>query len=164
MAIEIEIVKGDITKMKVEAIANPENTRLTMGGGLAYVIRKEGGDKIWEEAQKFVPVRIGNAVVTGAGKLPCKFVIHAPTMKRPAQRISKENTRLAMQGILECAEKNGISEIAVPGLGTGVGCVPYKYAARVMVDTIRNFKASTIKKIILVGFDDGLYKAFSEAL
>lgn len=158
----IEVLRGDITKMGVEAIVNPANSYITMGGGLAGAIRRAGGEEIRKEAQKFTPVEVGRAVLTKAGKLPCKFVIHAPTMKRPAQKTTKENVRLATKGILECAERNGIEEIAIPGLGTGVGRVPYKDAAKVMTEEIKSFPAKSVKKIILVAFDEELYQAFRE--
>lgn len=161
---KIEVVRGDITKMEVEAIVNPANSHITMGGGLAGVIRRKGGEEIREEAQKFTPVEVGRAVLTKAGKLPCRFVIHAPTMERPAQKTTKEKVRLATKGILECAEKNGINEVAVPGLGTGVGGVPPKDAAKVMVEKIKNFPAKNVKKIILVGYSEELYHAFKEAI
>lgn len=162
-SMKIEVLKGDITKLKVEAIANPANSRMTMGGGLSGIIRKVGGEEIRKEAQKFAPVSVGNAIVTGAGRLPCKFVIHAPTMERPAEKITSENTRLAMKAILECAEQQNIREIAVPGLGTGVGGVPYEEAAKVMVKTIKNSQTKMIQKIILVAYDECLYETFKRA-
>ena len=159
---EIEVVKGDITEMKVEAIVNPANSYLFMGGGVAGVIRRKGGKEIEEEARKFAPLEVGKAVVTSAGKLPCKFVIHAPTMQRPAERINVENVRRAMRGILKCAEENEIKEVAVPGLGTGVGGVSPEEAARVMVEEIKSFGGDL--KVILVGYDERLYRAFRDAL
>ena len=160
---KIEIIKGDITKLKVEAIVSPANSYITMGGGLAGIIRRAGGEGIKEEAKKYVPVNVGEAIVTKAGKLPAKFVIHAPTMEKPAQRISGENIRLTMRAILECAEKNNIREVAIPGLGTGVGGVPCKEAATIMLKALRDFKARTIRRVIIVAFDHNLYLAFKEA-
>jgi O-acetyl-ADP-ribose deacetylase (regulator of RNase III) len=156
---ELEILKADITKLNVVAIVNPANSRITMGGGLAGVIRSRGGDEIREEAQKHVPVPVGKAVVTGAGRLPCRYVIHAPTMERPAMKITAKNTELAMGAVLECADRNGIREVAVPGLGTGVGGVPLENAARVMIETAKGFKSDVVKKVILVSYDDEFYEA-----
>lgn len=160
---EISVVRGDITKLEMESIVNPANSMVTMGGGLAGIIRKVGGDEIRQEAQKFVPVPVGKAVVTRAGKLPAKFVIHAPTMEKPAEKVGKENARLAMRAILECAVENNISEVAVPGLGTGVGGVSYKDAAEVMVSEIKKYKGEYPKNVILVAYNDKLYKAFQNA-
>lgn len=157
---EIEIVKGDITKLKVEAIANPANSNMTMGGGLSGVILKAGGEEIEKEAQKLAPVKVGEAIVTGAGRLPAKYVIHAPTMEKPSMKVGKENVNLAMRAILKCADENGISEIAAPGLATGVGGVSYLDAAEAMVDEIKKFKGKDPQKVILVAYNDELYEAF----
>jgi O-acetyl-ADP-ribose deacetylase (regulator of RNase III) len=156
---KIEVVKADITRLDVEAIVNPANSRITMGGGLAGIIRSRGGEEIREEAQRHVPVPVGKAVVTGAGRLPCKYVIHAPTMERPAMKITAKNTELAMKAVLECAEENGISEVAVPGLGTGVGGVPLDDAARVMIGTAKGFRPGAVRKVIFVSYDDEFYEA-----
>jgi O-acetyl-ADP-ribose deacetylase (regulator of RNase III) len=160
---KIEIIKGDITKLKVDAIVNPANSFLVMGGGLAGIIRSVGGEKIEEEATKHAPVAVGKAIITSGGKLPCKYVIHAPTMGKPAQKISTDNVKLTMEAILKCAEENNIKEIAIPGLGTGVGGVPYKEAAEVMLRILKNFKARNLKKVLLVAYNDNLYNEFLKA-
>ncbi|MFZ2937841.1 MAG: macro domain-containing protein, partial [Candidatus Omnitrophota bacterium] len=77
---EIMIIQGDITTLKVDAIVNAANNELVMGGGVAGAIKKKGGKIIEEEALKKGPIKIGEAVVTSAGKLPVKYVIHAATM------------------------------------------------------------------------------------
>jgi len=161
---EIEIVKGDITKLEVEAIVNPANSGLTMGGGLSGIISKIGGREIEKEALKLAPVEVGEAVITSAGNLPAKFVIHAPTMEKPTLKVGKENAQLAMRAILECADKNNISEVAVPGLTTGVGEVSYKDAAEVMLEEIKNFNGKNPKKIILVARSDELKEAFKNLI
>ena len=89
------VQKGDITELKVDAIVNPANSSGYMGGGVAGVIKRIGGFEIEKEAVSKAPIPVGDAVVTTAGKLPCKYVIHAPTMKQPAMRIGVENVRLA---------------------------------------------------------------------
>lgn len=160
---QIEITQEDITKIQVEAIVNPANSHITMGGGLALKIHEAAGFKVKEEAKQYVPVKVGEAVVTSAGNLPCKYVIHAPTMNQPIEKVSVENTKSAMKAILECAEKNNIKEIAVPGLGTGVGGVPHKEAAEVMVNEARNFKSKKINKIIFVCHSEESCSAFKEA-
>lgn len=162
--VDIEIIKSDITNFGIEGIVNPANSSITMGGGLAGVIWRKGGDEIRKEAQKHTPVAVGEAVITGAGELPAKFVIHAPTMEKPAMKIPVENVRLAMRAVLECAEENNISEVAIPGLGTGVGGVSYSEAAQVIVDEVKKFKAKNLKKVILVAFNDELYKTFQNAM
>lgn len=153
----ITVKKGDITKEKCDAIVNPANSFGLMGGGVALVIKRKGGKIIEDQAIMKSPIRVGKAVATSAGKLPCKFVIHAPTMDRPAQRIGIENVRKAMRAALECAKKMDLKKVAFPGIGTGVGGVSYGDAARVMVEEAKKFKGL---KITLIGFNKKLVKAF----
>jgi O-acetyl-ADP-ribose deacetylase (regulator of RNase III) len=160
---EIELYKGDITKLDVEAIVNPADSYISMGGGLAKAILDAGGEIIRKEAQKYTPVKVGEAIITSAGNLPAKYVIHAPTMETPGET-SVENVRLAMTAVLECAEINNIRELAVPGLGTGVGGVEYKEAANVMVSIARGFEPKSIERLIFVAYDDKLYDVFKNAL
>ncbi len=159
---DIEVFKGDITGLDIEAIVNPANSRLIMGGGLAGVIKNKGGKEIEDEARKKAPVEVGKATVTSAGDLPAKYVIHAPTMENPAEDISPENVRLATCAVLNCAEENKIREVAVPGLGTGVGGVSSEEAAKVMVEEIQNFDPESLEKVVLVGYDEELYEAFEK--
>ena len=122
------------------------------------------GNEIEEEAKKFAPCDVGKAIVTSAGKLKAKKVIHAPTMKNPAEKITVENVKLATRGILSCAEENGIKEIAIPGLGTGVGGVSEKDAAKAIVEVVREYETKVIEKIVLIGFTDSLYQAFLDEI
>jgi len=165
---EFIVKKGDITKEEVNAIVNPANSFGLMGGGVAYAIKKIGGKEIENEAISKAPILIGKAIITTSGKLPSKFVIHAPTMKYPAEKISVENVKKATYAALECASKHKLISIAFPGMGTGVGGVKKEDAARVMVKTIKEFfrknKNSSINKVVLIGYDYELYMEFKKAL
>ena len=164
--VKIIVEKGDITKLEVDAIVNAANSMLIMGGGVAGAILRTGGREIQEEALKHAPVPVGKAAATKAGKLKAKYVIHAPTMERPAMRIDKENVQLATKGALECAEKLEIGSVAFPGMGTGVGGLKPERAAEVMVREIKGYinKGTPLKQIILVGFTEDLTQAFQNAL
>ena len=164
--VKIRVVRGDITKMEVEAIVNPANSLLVMGGGVAGAIKRAGGKEIEEEAVKHAPIPVGEAVATTAGKLNAKYVIHAPTMERPAMRIGPENARKAMKGALECARKLKVKSIAFPGLGTGVGGVTAEDAANVMVEELKRHidEGTSLKEVLLVGFGEELAKAFERAV
>ncbi len=159
---KVEVIQEDITQLDVEAIVNPANSGLVMGGGLAGIIKDKGGSVIEKEAQRHAPVDVGKAAMTTGGDLPAKHVIHAPTMESPAKNVPPENAGKAMRGILECADENGIREVAVPGLGTGVGGVSAEDAAREMVDELKEFDGENPEKVILVGYGDELYEAFKE--
>ena len=164
--VKILVKKGDITKQEVDAIVNAANSMLIMGGGVAGAILRTGGREIQEEALKLAPVPVGKAVATKAGRLKAKYVIHAPTMERPAMRIPKENVEAATKGALECAEQLKIGSIAFPGMGTGVGGLRLEEAAEVMVQEIRSCidKGITLNQIILVGFTEDLTLAFQNAV
>ena len=161
---KITVQQGDLTKLKIDAIVNPANSFGEMGGGVAGVIRRVGGEQIEEEAVKQAPIPIGQAVVTTAGSLPCKKVIHAPTMVNPAERTDAEAVRRATVAALEAADRSGLSTLAFPGMGTGVGRVPLDVAASTMVKAIRSFKAESLKEVALIGIDQGMVQAFQKAI
>ncbi len=162
---KITVVTGDITKLEADAIVNPANSQLTMGGGVAGAILRAGGSQIQEQALKRAPVEIGHAVATTAGKLKAKYVIHAPTMTHPAMATSLDNVKAATRGVLKCAQQIRIQSLAFPGLGTGVGGLNLQDAANSMVEEIkRHIEAgTTLKRIILVGYSSDITKAFETA-
>lgn len=160
--VEIEVVQGDITEMKVDAIVNPANTRLIMGGGVAGAIKRKGGKEIEEEALKKGPIPIGDAVFTSAGKLYCRYVIHAPTVEEPGGSSSLENVRKATRAALKTAEYLKISSIAFPGMGTGVGGLDVRSAAATMMREIKRhvMEGTCLKKIYFVAFRSDDYVEF----
>jgi O-acetyl-ADP-ribose deacetylase (regulator of RNase III) len=164
--VRIVVVTGDITGQEVDAIVNPANSLLVMGGGVAGAIRRVGGEEIEDEAVKHSPVPIGEAVATRAGRLKAKYVIHAPTMERPAMHIGKRNVGLSVRGALKCAEGLRIRSVAFPGMGTGVGGLSLEEAASAMVNEVKEHidKRTTLKQIIFVGFKEDLTNAFERAV
>ena len=164
--VKIRVLQGDITKLEVEAIVNPANSMLLMGGGVAGAIKRVGGKEIEDEAVKHAPVPVGKAIATTAGKLKAKYVIHTPTMERPAMQIGPENARKAMRGALECARQLKVKSIAFPGLGTGVGGVSANEAAEVMVDELKRHidEGTSLEEVLLVGFSRELSTAFVETV
>ncbi len=167
---EIVILKGDITAVKADAIVNAANNRLWMGGGVAGAIKRAGGEEIEREAISKGPIKVGEAVATGAGRLKARYVIHAAAMGYDDQgRMippSSESIRSATLNSLLLAEKLGLKSIAFPALGTGVGGFPLKEAAEIMVRTVREHlaKGSSLEKVVFVLFGDEAYEAFQKAL
>jgi len=163
--VRIIVEQGDITKWSGDAIVNPANSLLIMGGGVAGAIRRVGGAEIEEEATKHAPVPVGGAVATKAGRLPVKHVIHAPTMERPAMRTTPEKVAKATEAALQCAETLGVKSLAFPGMGTGVGGVAPEEAAKVMMEATKRHidEGTKMEKITFIGFDEALTKAFEEA-
>ncbi len=165
-ATTIEVLIEDITKLSVDAIVNPANSLMIMGGGVAGAIKRVGGVEIEEEARRYAPVPVGKAIATTGGRLKARYVIHAPTMERPAMRIGIKNVELATRAALEKAEELEIESIAFPGMGTGVGGVPYEEAAKTMVRTILEHidRGTKLRRILLVAIDPELAHAFCRAL
>ncbi len=167
---EILILKGDITAVEAEAIVNAANNRLWMGGGVAGAIKRAGGEEIEREAISKGPIKVGEAVATGAGRLKARYVIHAAAMGYDDQgRMippTSESIRNATLNSLLLAEKLGLKSIAFPALGTGVGGFPVKEAATIMIRAAREHlaKGSGLEKVIFVLFGDEAYQAFQEAL
>jgi len=121
--VKIVVEVGDLTEFEGDAIVNPANTRMLMGGGVAGAIKRKGGEEIEKEALKHAPVPIGKAVSTTAGRLKCRFVIHAPTVEEPASPSSPEKVYAATRAALEEAKRIGVRSIAFPLMGAGVGGV-----------------------------------------
>lgn len=162
----VTVVRGDITQFQAQAIVNPANSRLIMGGGVAGAIRRAGGPTIEKEALQRAPIRIGEATATNAGKLAARYVIHAPTMSRPAMNTNVENVEKATSAALRVARSLALSSIAIPGMGTGVGGVPVIEAAQAMVGAIRQhlLEGTALKHIFLVSIDQDLISAFESVL
>jgi O-acetyl-ADP-ribose deacetylase (regulator of RNase III) len=96
--LKIEIKQGSILELDCDALVNPANSYGLMGGGLALAIKRSGGKIIEEEAAAKAPIEVGSAVATSAGLLKFKAIIHAPTMKQPAELASKLNAAFSYEG------------------------------------------------------------------
>lgn len=162
---KVQFLVGDLTKMELDAIVNPANSEGEMGGGVAGVIKRAGGQIIEDEAMEQAPIPIGKAVVTSAGTLDCDYVIHAPTMEVPVQKTSAEKVFKAMLAALNVAEEIEIESLAVPGMGTGTGRVPVDEAAKAMIDAIREFQTKSIhlKELKLVDQNEAMIQAWENA-
>lgn len=162
--ISIEVIKGDITEIECDAIVNPANSLMIMGGGVAGAIKRKGGEEIEKEALKHAPVPVGEAISTTAGKLKAKYVIHAPTMERPAMKTTKEKVIRAVIAALRKANELNVKSVAFPGMGTGVGGLNAREGAEAIKEGIEKFLREnpnpSIKSILLVAFTDDLYSEF----
>ncbi|MBU1198507.1 MAG: macro domain-containing protein [Nanoarchaeota archaeon] len=161
---KIEIKKGSIATLQVNAIVNPANSYGYMGGGVAGVLKKVGGQVIEDEAVHQSPIIVGEAKLTTSGDLPCGKIIHAPTMHNPGERTDSHKVMCAVAAALELADKEGFRIIAIPGMGTGVGGIDKQEAAETIIQTIKETKFHSVEKIILIDIDDEMVKAFEKAL
>ncbi|WP_343660606.1 O-acetyl-ADP-ribose deacetylase [Chryseobacterium sp.] len=156
---KIELIKGDITQIQTDAIVNAANSSLLGGGGVDGAIHRAGGPQILEECREIRnrqgKCNTGEAVVTGAGNLPAKYVIHTvgPVWNGNEE---KESKLLAdcYRNSLNLAESLGVKTVAFPNISTGVYRFPKDLAGKIAVDEVRKFKSDIIEKVIFVCFDD----------
>jgi len=161
---QIEVIKDSILEVDADVIVNPANSLGLMGGGVAGVIKRFGGEEIEKEALQKAPIPVGSAVLTTVGKLKFKGVIHAPTMEKPAMESLEEKVRKAVRASLELADSLGFETLAMPGMGTGVGGLPKELSAKAMLEEIKNFKPKNLKKVILVDIDPEMVQAWKQNL
>jgi len=129
----MEIVLGDITKIKSDAIVNAANTQLKHGGGVAAAIVRAGGEIIQKESDDIGECMIGKAVVTGAGSLPAKCVIHVPTIDYTSgKKASLEDIKKGVLAALEIAKNTKCKTVTFPLLGAGIVGLPIADVARTM--------------------------------
>jgi O-acetyl-ADP-ribose deacetylase len=160
---ELEVVEGDITKLDVDAIANAANDHLWMGGGVAGAIKRAGGDEIEREAVAKGPVEVGEAVVTGAGSLPARHVIHGAVMGQDLTT-SADLVERTTRRCLELADELGAESLALPAFGTGVGRFPVSECARIMVDVARGHEPRSLRRVVFAVYGDEAAAAFRAAL
>lgn len=165
MSYRIEIVKGDITQVDVEAIVNAANNELWMGSGVAGAIKNAGGDVIEREAMAKGPIMPGEAVFSTAGKLPYKAVIHAAVMGQDL-RTTDKLIRQATIAALNVAEKLKLSSVALPAFGTGVGGFPMKACAYIMTRAVKGYQplAVHLERVLFCLYDEYGYQIFKDAL
>jgi O-acetyl-ADP-ribose deacetylase (regulator of RNase III) len=161
----IEVLETDITALEVDAIANAANTRLLHGGGVAAAISRAGGPAIQRESDERSPIGLGDAVETGGGELPCRWVIHAATMELGGPT-SADIIRRATASTLELADRLGVHSLALVAFGTGVGGFPVDEAARIEVAEVRRHleSGSALDRVVFAVRGAEALAAFERAL
>lgn len=157
----LKAIKGDITTLKVNAIVNAANSSLLGGGGVDGAIHRAGGTEILEECKEILAKQdgcnVGESVITTAGKMPSKFVIHT------VGPIWSDGTNNEAQNLANCyinslklAVKNNCKSIAFPNISTGVYHFPKEEAASIAVKAVNKFLQDDdyIEEVIFVCFDD----------
>ena len=139
-----ELLRGDITKVEVDAIVNAANSSLMGGGGVDGAIHRAGGPEILEACKKIVArqggCRTGEAVITTAGKLPAKFIIHTVgPIWNNGKNDEREKLANCYRNSLQLAVDNNCTTIAFPNISTGVYRFPKDEAARISVVTVCDF-------------------------
>jgi len=161
----LELWNGDICVLEVDAIVNPANPTLWMSSGVGGALKRAGGDEIEFAAVHQGPIELGDAIVTGAGRLAAKAVIHAVSLDRN-RRTSGPVLEAAVRSAMARAREVGVSSLAIPALGTGVAGFPLEEAARITVTTVRDElrTSSGIENVIFALRGIAAYRAFEHAL
>jgi O-acetyl-ADP-ribose deacetylase (regulator of RNase III) len=165
----LELTIGDITEQRLDAIVNAANSRLAGGGGVDGAIHRRGGPSIMAETARRYPegCPTGGAVITAAGNLPAKFVIHA-VGPRWQGGLAGEAGQLASayRTALELASRHECQSVALPALSCGVYGYPVDQASRIALTTTRAFleQDPTVTLARFVLFSEGIWGAFAAAL
>jgi O-acetyl-ADP-ribose deacetylase (regulator of RNase III) len=165
----LELVMGDITRQTTDAIVNAANNRLAGGGGVDGAIHRAGGPSIMAETRQRYPqgCPTGEAVITGAGQLPVRYVIHAVgPIWNGGQHREAEQLASAYQKSLTMAVAHQCQSVALPSLSTGAYGYPVPLAAQTALATVvvflREHRQPSVVRFVL--FDSGTYAAYAAAL
>ncbi|MHC5081498.1 MAG: macro domain-containing protein [Planctomycetota bacterium] len=161
----VRAMKGDIADLEVEAFVFYASPDLAIGSGFGTAISARGGPSIEKELKELSPVSLGEAVVTAAGKMKAKHIIHAVGPRFQEEEIEGK-LRTTVLNALKRADEKGIVQVAFPAMGAGFYGIPIADCARVMVDTIQGYlKGETkIREVIFCLVDSREFAPFQKQL
>ena len=161
----LELLDGDITEMQTDAIVNAANARLILGGGVAGAIRTKGGPEIQAECDKIGATFVGGAVITTAGNLKAKHVIHA-VGPRMGEGNENEKLKNATLNSLKLADENNLKSISFPAISAGIFGFPIESCAEIMLKTTIDYlKGQTsLEKVVFCLFGNLSYQVFANQL
>jgi O-acetyl-ADP-ribose deacetylase (regulator of RNase III) len=163
----VELMMGDITDMQTDAIVNAANSRLAHGGGVAGAIASKGGPTIQQESDLWVTVRgevpAGSCVITSAGKLPARYVIHA-VGPRMGEGDEDAKLKLASLSSLEMAENHNLRSVAFPAISTGIFGYPMDRCADAMLSTVIEYAngQTQLEWVVFCLYDQKAYDVFKK--
>lgn len=161
----LELVQADITELDVDVVVNAANQHLQLGAGVAGAIRAKGGPSIQEECNRIGGTPVGTAVMTGAGNLKARQVIHAVG---PQMGEGDEDKKLAsaVRAALALADRHGMKSIALPAISTGIFGFPIDRAARIMLTEVQRFLQGGTKldRVVLCLYDEEAFGVFKKEL
>ena len=167
----IKLVLGDITKIRVDVIVNAANSSLMGGGGVDGAIHRAGGPAILDECRRIVEIQgkcpPGEAVITTAGKLPGKYVIHTVgPIWYGGMRDEDQLLSAAYTNSLKLAVENGAKTIAFPNISTGVYSFPKERAAKIVIAAVKEYlkNDNSLDEVIFVCFDRENHEVYKRLL
>jgi len=162
---KLRIIQGDITEEAVDAIVNAANSYLQHGGGVAAAIVRKGGYEIQEESNRIGYVPVGHAAITGAGRLPARYVIHA-VGPRWGEGDEDNKLKLAVLNGLKKADEQGLKSISLPAISAGIFGFPKDRCAQIILSTIEEFLEehpdTSLEEVRVCLFDKPTLDAFSK--
>ena len=175
--LKLVVYRGDLTKENVDAIVNPANDRLQHGGGAAGAIVRAGGKTIQDDSDKIMwsrgrkPLQAGEVTITDAGRLPCKFVVHAvgPVWSQHPPNTAKQILYNAVNNSLYIARRYNATSISIPAIGSGLYQVPVNICAEVLFEAVETFasnaeKTSPLREIRFVNIDKPTNRVFVQEM
>lgn len=173
---KLELVRGDITRLEIDAIVNAANSSLMGGGGVDGAIHRAAGPALLDECKRIAeerrnipggPCPAGDAVITGAGNLPCKKVIHTvgPVWRNGGNGEAALLASCYRKSLL-LAEEAGLKSVAFPNISTGVYGYPKDQAAGVAVEAVRKALPETpgVERVVFVCFDEENFRLYARLL
>jgi len=159
---KVVLEQGDLTEAAVDAIVNAANNDLQLGGGVAGAIRRKGGPVIQDECDRIGRIPIGEAAITGGGKLKARWVIHAASMQL-GRATTAESLRTSTRNSLARAAEKGVKSIAFPAVGTGIAGFPLRECAAIMLDEVaKHLRGKTsLTQVRFVLFDAVALETFN---
>ncbi len=159
----IRLEQGDLTALPVDAFVYYAKESLELGSGFGTAIQVRGGDAVKKELQAIGRIQMGEAVITSAGKMNAKHIIHACGPKFQEAETDRK-LRDCVLSALQCAEKNGLKTIAFPPMGSGFYGIPLDLCAAIMLEVIKSYtqKATSLAEISICVIDKREFAAFQK--
>ncbi len=160
----LRLIQQDITDFEVEAFVFYAKSNLELGAGFGSAIVRRGGPSVKAELDKIGSVPLSEAVVTGAGQMKAKYILHAvgPTFQ---EENIEAKLRKTILNVFRRAEEKGIRQIALPPMGAGFYGIPLAACSNIMINTLKEYMASggTLQEVIICANDGREYRAFQSA-
>ncbi len=162
---KIQLLQADISQLEVDAIVNAANTTLLGGGGVDGAIHRAAGPELLKECRTLNGCATGQAKITAGYLLPAKYVIHTVGPVWHGGNHNEENLlRDCYINSLKLADENGLRSVTFPNISTGVYRFPKEKAAKIAVDTVRNFSAKSVEEVIFACFDEENFEIYKRLL